>query len=170
MTRTPRNKICTLLEAILQQNYFTFQDQVSQTDQGIAMGSPVSGITAEIFLQHLERTHIKFLLETKHIAFYARYVDDILIIYNATHTNPDTITQYANSMRHSLQLNPTRESKGQINFLIRNDSQLEIDVFRKPTTTDTTVNYKSNLPSEHKLSAYRYHMERMLNLPLNNDR
>jgi hypothetical protein len=73
-------QICTLLEGILQLNYFTFNDQVYQPDQGIAMVSPISGITAEIFLQHSEQTHIKFLLETKHIPFYAQYVDDILII------------------------------------------------------------------------------------------
>jgi hypothetical protein len=135
------------------------------------MGSPISGITAEIFLQHLEQAHIKFLLEAKHIAFYARYMDDILIVYNTTHTNPDTITQYANSMHRYLQLKPTLESNGQISFLdltiIRNDIQLEIDIFRKPTTTDTTINYKSNHPGEHKLAAYRYYIERMFNLPLN---
>jgi sugar phosphate isomerase/epimerase len=74
------------------------------------MGSPISGITAEIFLQHLEQSHVKFLLDSKHINFYARYVDDILIIYDASCTNLDAITQYAGSIHHSLQFNPTLES------------------------------------------------------------
>ena len=30
---------------------------------GESMGSPISDITAEIFLQHLEQPHIKFLLD-----------------------------------------------------------------------------------------------------------
>jgi len=29
------------------------------------MGSPISGTMAEIFLQHIENTHIKHLLDTK---------------------------------------------------------------------------------------------------------
>jgi len=47
---------------------------------------------------------------------------------------------------------------------------LEIDVFRKPTTTDTTINYLSNHPQEHKLAAYRFLINRMHNLPMNKNR
>jgi len=38
------------------------------------MGSPISGLIAEILLQSLEHTHIKPLLETKRIILYTRYV------------------------------------------------------------------------------------------------
>ena len=80
------------------------------------------------------------------------------------------IVQHANAMHSNLQLTPTLESNNQISFLdlliIRKSHQLEIDVYRKPTTTDTTINYLSNHPMEHKLATYRYYIERMLNLPL----
>jgi hypothetical protein len=33
------------------------------------MGSPVSNAVAEIFLQYLENTHIKHIIESKHIVF-----------------------------------------------------------------------------------------------------
>jgi len=46
-------QICTLLGVILQQNYFIFQEQIYQPDKGVAMGSPISGTIAEVFLQHL---------------------------------------------------------------------------------------------------------------------
>jgi len=69
-------------------------------------------------------------------------VDDILIIHDVSRTNLDAITQYIGSIHHSLQFNPTLESYDQINFLdlsiIRKTPKLEIDIFRKPTTTDTT--------------------------------
>jgi hypothetical protein len=77
-----------LLETILAQNYFTFQNQIYQPDNGVAMGSPISGTIAEIFLQKLERTHIKHLIDAKHLIFYTRYVDDILIVYDSTLTSP----------------------------------------------------------------------------------
>jgi len=43
---------------------------------------------------------------------------------------------------------------------------IEIDIYRKPTTTDTTIHVTSTHPIEHKLAAYRYHITRMLSLPL----
>ena len=58
------NQITKLLEIILKQNYFMFQGQIYQPDEGEAMGSPMSGTIAEIFLQRLEEAHIKHLLNT----------------------------------------------------------------------------------------------------------
>ena len=63
-----------------------------------------------------------------------------------------------------------RRSMKLIWLIIRKSHQLEIDVHRKPTTTDTTINYPSKHPKEHKLAAYRYYIERMLNLPLDRTR
>ena len=73
-------------------------------------------------------------------------------------------------MHTNLQFNPTLESNGYINFLdltnIRSSMHIETDIYRKSTTTDTTIHFISIHPNEHKLLAYRYHIERMLNLPL----
>jgi len=78
---------------VLAQNYFTFQNQIYQPDKGIAMGSPISGTLAEIFLQHLEKTHIKHFIDSKHFIFYARYVDDIFVICDSSQTYNTTWTQ-----------------------------------------------------------------------------
>jgi hypothetical protein len=58
------------------------------------MGSPISSLVAEIFLEHYEDIHIKQLLDTKNIALYTRYVDDILIIYDKTKTQTQTINTH----------------------------------------------------------------------------
>ena len=82
--------------------------------------------------------------------------------------------QYTNSIHNSLQLTPTLEANNQISYLdlliIRKASQIEIDTYHKPTMTNTTIIYLSNHPTEHKLAAYKPYTERMLSLPLNNDR
>jgi hypothetical protein len=139
------NQICNMLGTILRQNYFAIQDNCYQPDKDVAMGSPLSGTVAEIVLQHLEGIHTKPLLDSKNIIFYSRYVDDIIIIYYANHANPETIIRHANSIHNNVHLTPTLEADNQISFLdlliIRKAQQLEIDVFRKPTTTDTTINY-----------------------------
>ena len=62
------------------------------------MGSPISSIIAEIFIQHLEDAHIKHLLDNRNIIFYTRYADDILIIYDTGKTNPDLNTTYINTV------------------------------------------------------------------------
>jgi hypothetical protein len=48
-------QIIKLLKVILEQNYFTFQQQIFQPTQGVAMGSPISGLIAELFLQQSEK-------------------------------------------------------------------------------------------------------------------
>ena len=78
------HQILSLLRVVLTQNYFGFQQSIYQPEQGISMGSPLSGLIVEIFPQHYEDTNIRHLLDTKNIAFYTRYVDDILIIFDTT--------------------------------------------------------------------------------------
>jgi magnesium-transporting ATPase (P-type) len=80
------------------------------------MGSPISGTMAEVFLQQLENSIIKHLIDAKMLSFYTSYVDDIFLIYDSTRTNPDNILQYIDTIHSSIQLNPTMESND-VNFL-----------------------------------------------------
>jgi len=140
---------------MLIQNYFIYQNDVSRPTKEVAMGFPISGNIAEIFLQSLDRTHFKPLLDKKHIIFYTRYIDDILIIYDTVLMNLDTITHYTDTINNCLELRPTPERSNKVSFLdlaiIRNTPHLEIDIFRKTTTTNTTISYLSNHPQEQKL-------------------
>jgi hypothetical protein len=167
-------QISTLLEAILKQNYFDFQNNIYQPKKGVFMGLPISGTMAEIFLQHIENTHTKHLLDTKNILYYTRYIDDILIIYSTIHINNNTIQKYINQIHKNLQLNPTYENNSQLNvpdlLIIRNNSKLGIDIYRKPTTTNITINYTSNYPTKHKTAAYSHYITRMHSLPLTTER
>jgi len=86
-------QIITLMEAVLSQNYFMFQNHIYQPEKEVSMGSPISNTMVEIFLQHLENTHTKQLLDTKNIILYTRYVDDILIIFDTTRIGTDQINK-----------------------------------------------------------------------------
>jgi hypothetical protein len=124
------------------------------------MDSPISSITAEIFLQQFEDRYIKQLLDTKKIVLYTRYVDDILIMYDAQRIHHTTINTYINQVHENLTLNPTYEHNTNINCrhltITLKPTQHDIDIFCKPTTTDTTNNFGSNRPIEHKMVAFRY--------------
>jgi hypothetical protein len=167
-------QLLSLLDVILHQNSLTFQNHIYKPEKGVSMGSPISNIIAEIFLQHFETLLMKQLIETQNIAYYTRYVDDILLIYNSKHTSPETILNFINRIHPNLQFNPTYEHNNSISFLdlliIRHPTNLEVDIYQKPTTTDTTMNFNSNHPNEHKLAAYRYYINRMISLPLTEER
>lgn len=64
-----------------------FNRQFFKQNEGPAMGAPTSVILAETFIQYLEHTVISKILNKHQNIDYYRYVEDILIIYNAHYTN-----------------------------------------------------------------------------------
>jgi len=77
---------------------------------------------------------------------------------------------YINNIHNNIKLNPRHEEHNSIDFLdsttLCMQTKLEIDIYRKPTTTDTTINFFSNHPIEHKMAALRFHISRMHSLLL----
>jgi hypothetical protein len=140
------------------QNYFHHEGKVCKPKTGVAMGSPLSGLLAKIFLQDLEQQRIKRALEGNNIIYYNRYVDDIFIIHNQTIITPYMITEHFNGQHKNLQFMLNEELNNQITYLdlnlTNNQGHTEMEIYRKPTTTDVTINKKSCHPKEHKLAAY----------------
>ena len=62
------------------------------------------------------------------------------------------------------------EHKNNINFvdmtIESKENKLEIGIYRKETSMDTTIHYTSNHPKEQKMAAFRYYINRLLTLPL----
>lgn len=71
-----------LLKVILFQNYFTHEGKYYSNSQGIAMGSPILGLIAEIFLQFCEQLLVEHWMDNSAFRYYTRYVDDIRIIFD----------------------------------------------------------------------------------------
>ena len=55
---TTITQILNVTKTILEQNYFQYNEAIFKTKKGIAMGSPISGTMAEVYLQYVESTHI----------------------------------------------------------------------------------------------------------------
>jgi hypothetical protein len=114
--------------------------------------------------------YIKHLLDTQNILLHTRYVDDILLIYDTTINRPHAINAHINQIHDNINPNPTYEINVYINFLdltiTRKQTKLETDIYHKPTTTDTTINFLSNHPIEYKMATFSYHISRMYTFPL----
>ena len=50
-------QLIKIIETIMNQNYFQFNNKLYKQKEGIRMDSPTSGIMSEIFLQNMENEH-----------------------------------------------------------------------------------------------------------------
>jgi hypothetical protein len=83
--------IMELLEWVLTNNYFEFNNIVYKQLTGTAMGTPVANIYANIVLFMLERDCLKFSP-----VLYLRYLDDLFIIVNAMQHGKNIIEVFNN--------------------------------------------------------------------------
>jgi len=77
------NELINLVRVVAKQNYFQFNGKYFIQTEGLAMGSPLSSILAELYLNEFERKYImnennKY---RQNIIYYFRYADDIICLY-----------------------------------------------------------------------------------------
>ncbi|XP_072017038.1 uncharacterized protein [Amphiura filiformis] len=116
------------------------------------MGSPVSPIVCNLYLEHLEQLAISTAPHPP--LWWFRYVDD-------THTKlkkryAQEFTDHLNSLDPDIKFTTEGEDNRTLAFLdtltvIKPDGSLNIKIYRKPTHTDQYLNFSSNHPLQHKL-------------------
>ena len=169
-----KRDILKLLTVIKEQNCFQFMGKTYTQHDGLAMGAPTSSILSEFFLQHLENSQIYDILLNYNIVGYIRYVDDLLIIYNERKTDIEELLYRFNDITPKLNFTIEKETGGNINFLDltihRDIDNLSIDIYRKPTYTDTIIPIDSCHPTEHKYAATRYLHNTLNNYQLSHEK
>jgi len=124
--------------------------------EGAAMGSPVSPIVANLFMEHFEeRALISFHSPIK---FWGRYVDDTMVVIATSLV--DDFTVHLNSLHHKIKFTSETEVNNSIPMLDtlilrRNDGSLDFQVYRKKTHTDHYLQFTSHQPVDHKLGVVR---------------
>jgi len=91
-----------LFNVILNYNYFKYDSKYFKPIKGIAMGLPISGIVAELYLQYFEELSIGHCLESGEILYCRRFVDYILIIFDQNKTSKPGISVHMNTMDKHL--------------------------------------------------------------------
>ena len=120
------------------------------------MGSPVSPIVANLFMEWFESSAIEtFKYE---ITFWRRYVDDTIVAL--CDSLLEDFTSHINSIHPAIQF--TREDEHNLSIAMLDarihrsiSGKLNFSVYRKPTHTDQYLNFTSNQPLQHKLGVIR---------------
>ncbi|XP_068720552.1 uncharacterized protein [Montipora capricornis] len=163
-------QLSVLLEMCLSSTYFTFHGEFYKQKKGAAMGSPISPVVANLYMEQFESRALD-TAPTPPTMWY-RYVDDTMA---KIHENAvDSFSEHLNSIDQHIQFTSEQEKDGRIPFLdtcvsINQDGSTKISVYRKPTHTDQYLNFQSNHHLQHKRAVVNTLMLRAQTLVTEND-
>lgn len=165
-----REELTTLINICLEQNYFLFNGQYYSQSNGLPMGSPSSGLFADIFLDTLESQILSLPSSKQNISFWYRYVDDVICLWTGSTRQLDIFLNLINSLNHSIQFTMETETNHSLNFLDLTIShttpKLSFQIFRKETYTDSIIPHDSAHPPKTKTAALYSMINRLLSIPL----
>ena len=131
----------SLLEFCFTNTYFLFQGKYYEQVQGAAIGSPISPLIANIFMEEFE---VKALSTSP--TLWLRFVDGTFVINKAEHSRAPL--QHINSQDPHIQFTVEPTQQGSLPFLdtlvtIEQDT-FSTSVYRKPTHTDQYLHWDSS--------------------------
>ena len=152
-TRLQKHQLTVLLEIATTNQLFQFNGELYEQTDGVAMGSPLGPLLANVFMCHIENQ-----LEQKNMipSFYRRYVDDTLVTMPNTESATDFL-QVLNSVHPSLSFT-TELEHSDIRALFRSfvytvltrcGGTLTTEVYRKPTDTGLLLHFQSHVDSRY---------------------
>ena len=147
-----------LLELVLNNCVFTFQDKFYKQLHGAAMGSPCSPVVANIYMEYFEGKALSIPDAPVDTDRWYRYVDDCLTkIKKGTQ---DAALDFLNSIDEHIKFTIERPNEeGAIPFLDTHprpvEGQVKCKVYRKPTHTDKYLDWNSNHPLSAKRAVVR---------------
>ena len=134
---------------------FLFNGVLFQQIDGVAMGSPVGPLFANIFLSFHESNWLNNCPVNFKPLLYRRYVDDCFLIFQSADHIPQFLS-YLNRQHPNIKFTSEVESSSTLPFLdisiSRKNGVFETSVYRKPTFTGLFTNFRSFIPFQYKRS------------------
>ena len=112
-TTLAEDKVTLSLKICLVTTYFVYRQQHYEQTDGAAMGSPVSPVVANIFMEHIEEIAIQ--QSPSPIWFWKRYVNDTFCFLRRSPV--DRVLNHLNSISPSITFTVEQEMEGKIPFL-----------------------------------------------------
>ncbi|KAJ8911562.1 hypothetical protein NQ315_007943 [Exocentrus adspersus] len=138
-----------LLTLCIKTTYFQLENDFYQQDFGMAMGSSLSPIMSNIFMEYFEETYVKNYTNKPKI--WWRYVDDVFSVWPH---GQDSLTQFLNFLNNiepTIKFTLELEENNKLPFLdvmvsknVQEISNFQTNVYRKKTNTNRYLNFDSN--------------------------
>ena len=126
---------------------FLFDGTHFRQIDGVAMGSPLGPILANVFMCHLENNLFDQCPSGSRPVYYKRYVDDTFIFFQ-NKTAAEQFLDFANSLHPNVQFTIEHETNNCLPFLdvliSRSSHNFNTSVFRKKTYTGLGTNFYSS--------------------------
>jgi hypothetical protein len=146
--------ITGLLEVCLRTVYFQVDDKFYKQKDDMAMGSSLSPIVSNIFMDHLGKLALDSAQHKS--SLWLRYVDDTFVVWPHSPERLQNFLSHLSSLRLSVQFTMEIQSDSAIPFLvvllIRKRTTLATKVYRKLTHTgrDRLPHVKRGLIQNHR--------------------
>jgi len=160
-----RTELRKLFEFATLKTNFLFDGKMYDQIDGVAMGSPLAPILANLFMGHFEKIWIENYSLNKP-QFYKRYVDDIFCIFD-NKEDAELFFDYLNEQHENIKFTMEHEVNKNLPFLdilIDNSNSFETSTYHKPTYTGLLMNFHSFLPFQYKLGLIRTLIDRIFKI------
>lgn len=148
-----RRQLKKLLVICIQESHFQFNGEFYDQVDGVAMGSPLGPLFANIFMKHFEEKNMK-KLEKLGLIKYFRYVDDIFATVG-NRKDAESILDLLNKQHPNIKFTIEHEKDNQLPFLDtvvkRRIGQYITTVYRKKTFTGVYLNWTSLTARKYKI-------------------
>ena len=141
---------------------FMFGGTIYEQKDGVSMGASLGPVLANIIMTELEKVVVDRLMQSGRIKFYARYVDDTLLLVKPE--DVDGILQEFNRFHQNLEFTVDTFEECLPHFLDLEIHRDGLSIFRKDTHTAQFVHYDSYTKWNHKVAWIRSLTNRAKNL------
>ena len=161
-----KRELPKLFRIATSERHFTFNGSMFYQIDGVAMGSPLEPVLANLFMGFHKQNWIEQATNVKPI-FYKRYVDDIFAVFESE-SDADAFYSYLNTRHENIKFTFENMKGNKLPFLDilinNNESDLETSVFQKNTYAGLLLNYFSFVPNCYKMDLIKTLMDRIFRI------
>jgi len=143
-----------LLTICTKESHFQFGGVYYDQIDGVAMGSPLGPLFANVFMSDFERKYMD-ALKSLGVKFWFRYVDDIFATFD-NRREAESALAFLKKQHRNINFTMEVEENNKLPFLdtsvLRTDNTYKTTVYRKKTFTGVYTNWNSLTSRRYKLA------------------
>ena len=149
-TSIKKNTMRKLLRDTCTKTDFMFNGNVYKQIDGVSMGASLGPVLANVIMTELEKVCVQKLIDDGTIKFYARYVDDTLMMVKPE--SIDKVHKEFEKFDQNLKFTVDKFENEVPRFLDIEIAPDGLSIYSKPTQTGQYIHYSSNTPWRFKTS------------------